>query len=113
MAQTATLSRPAYGKRYARPAIRNAMIVDGHGTPTSGPKDIILENNMITAVVPFDPVALQVGRIGAGDDACSICQIDGFGMLRELDCTKEAGLSPINVIQHATGNNAQILGIRR
>ncbi len=61
-AQTATPTRPAHGKRYARLAIRNAMIVDGNGTPASGPKDIIIENNMITAIVPFDPVASQGGR---------------------------------------------------
>ena len=61
-AQTATPTRPAHGKRYARLAIRNAMIVDGNGTPASGPKDIIVENNIITAVVPFDPVASQGGR---------------------------------------------------
>ncbi len=53
---------PTHGKRYARLAIRNAMIVDGNGTPASGPKDIIIENNLITAVVPFDPVASQGGR---------------------------------------------------
>ena len=61
-AQTATPTRPTHGKRYARLAIRNAMIVDGNGTPASGPKDIIIENNMITAIVPFDPVASQGGR---------------------------------------------------
>lgn len=61
-AQTATPARPTHGKRYARLAIRNAMIVDGNGTPASGPKDIIIENNTITAVVPFDPVASQGGR---------------------------------------------------
>ncbi len=61
-AQTATPTRPTHGKRYARLAIRNAMIVDGNGTPASGPKDIIIENNIITAIVPFDPVASQGGR---------------------------------------------------
>jgi imidazolonepropionase-like amidohydrolase len=53
---------PAHGKRYARLAIRNAMIVDGNGTPASGPKDIIIENDRITAVMPFDPVSSQGGR---------------------------------------------------
>src|SRR5581483_11086293 len=59
-AQSATA--PVNGTRYPRLAIRNAMIVDGNGTPASGPKDIIIENNKITAVVPLDPVALQNGR---------------------------------------------------
>ncbi len=40
-----------------------------------------------------------------------IYQIYGFGLLRELELHEEAGFSPIKVIQHATGNNARILGI--
>src|ERR1700760_96873 len=53
---------PVNGKRYPRLAIRNAMIVDGNGTPASGPKDIIIENNRTTAVIPLDPVTLANGR---------------------------------------------------
>jgi cytosine/adenosine deaminase-related metal-dependent hydrolase len=55
---------PTHGKRYARLAIRNATIIDGNGTPAAGPKDIIIENDRIVAVVPFDTVALQNGRGG-------------------------------------------------
>ncbi|HXI92232.1 MAG TPA: amidohydrolase, partial [Blastocatellia bacterium] len=50
------------GKRYSRLVIRNAMIVDGNGTPASGPKDIVIEGNTIAEVVPLDPVALRQGR---------------------------------------------------
>ena len=50
------------------------------------------------------------GLIGAGDDAGFIYQMYGFGLLRELELHQEAGFSPIKVIQHATGNNARILG---
>jgi cytosine/adenosine deaminase-related metal-dependent hydrolase len=53
---------PATGKRYPRLVIRSAMIVDGNGTPASGPKDIVIEGNMITDIVPLDPVALKAGR---------------------------------------------------
>lgn len=52
----------ASGKRYPRLVIRNAMIVDGNGTPASGPKDIVVEGNTIAEVVPLDPVALREGR---------------------------------------------------
>ncbi len=38
------------GKRYPRIVIRGAMVVDGSGTPASGPKDIVIENNMIADV---------------------------------------------------------------
>ena len=50
------------------------------------------------------------GVIGAGDDAGFIYQMYGFGMIRELELHQEAGFQPLKVIQHATGNNAQILG---
>jgi len=50
------------------------------------------------------------GTIGAGDDAGFIYQIYGFGLIRELELHQEAGFHPIKVIQHATGNNAKILG---
>ena len=53
------------------------------------------------------------GLIGAGDDAGFIYQIYGFGLLRELELEEEAGFHPIKVIQHATGNNAKILGMER
>ncbi|MEW6211021.1 MAG: amidohydrolase family protein [Acidobacteriota bacterium] len=50
------------GKRYPRLVIRNATIVDGNGTPASGPKDIVIEGNRIAEVVPLDPVALKERR---------------------------------------------------
>jgi Amidohydrolase family len=57
------------GKRYQRLVIRNATIVDGNGTPASGPKDIVIEGNKILEVVALDPVALSQGRAkrAAGD----------------------------------------------
>jgi imidazolonepropionase-like amidohydrolase len=51
------------------------------------------------------------GLIGAGDDAGFIYQMYGFGLLRELELHEEAGFNPIKVIQHATGNNAKIIGM--
>ena len=46
------------GKRYQRFIIRNATIVDGNGTPASGPSDIVIEGNKIVDVVPLDLVAI-------------------------------------------------------
>lgn len=71
LAQTA----PESGKRYARLAIRNAMVADGNGAPASGPKDILIENNRITAVVALDPVALNHGARRPTADA----EIDARG----------------------------------
>src|SRR5215510_12019229 len=50
------------GKRYPRLVIRNAMVVDGNGTPASGPKDIVIEGNTISEVVPLDPVAVKADK---------------------------------------------------
>lgn len=50
------------------------------------------------------------GVIGAGEDAGFIYQMYGFGLIRELELHQEAGFHPIKVIQHATGNNARLLG---
>jgi hypothetical protein len=50
------------------------------------------------------------GLIGVGDDAGFIYQMYGFGLLRELELHQEAGFNTIKVIQHATFNNARILG---
>lgn len=49
------------GKRYGRVVIRNAVIIDGNGTPASGPKDIVIENDRITEIVGLDPVAVKEG----------------------------------------------------
>ncbi len=41
-----------HGKRSARLIIRNALVVDGMGTPASGPYDIVIDNNRITQMIP-------------------------------------------------------------
>lgn len=50
------------------------------------------------------------GVIGAGEDAGFIYQMYGFGLIREMELHQEAGFHPLKVIQHATGNNAKIMG---
>src|SRR3712207_1314033 len=55
-------TRLTSGVRVPRLAIRNATIVDGNGTPASGPADILVEGQRITRVVFLDPVALRSGR---------------------------------------------------
>jgi cytosine/adenosine deaminase-related metal-dependent hydrolase len=60
-AQT-TPRAPRHGERSPRLAIRNALIVEGNGTPASGPFDIVLEGNTIAQIVALDPVAVREGR---------------------------------------------------
>jgi len=50
------------------------------------------------------------GIIIVGEDAGFIYQIQGFGLIRELELHQEAGFHPLKVIQHATGNAAKVLG---
>jgi hypothetical protein len=54
--------------------------------------------------------SLKGGVIGAGEDAGYIYMMYGFSLIRELELHREAGFHPIDVIKHATGNNATILG---
>jgi len=63
-ATAAAQTAPTSGRRVRRLLIHNAIVVDGNGTPASGPKDILVENNLITDVIPLDPVAM--GRGGRG-----------------------------------------------
>ena len=50
------------------------------------------------------------GLIGVGEDAGFIYQMYGFGVIREMELHQEAGFHPLKVVQHATVNNARILG---
>ena len=51
------------------------------------------------------------GVIGTGEDAGFIYQVYGFGFVRELELHQEAGFHPLDVVKHATGNGAAILGL--
>lgn len=53
---------PTNGQRVPSLVIRNATIIDGNGTPASGPADILIEGKRITRVVFLDPVAVRAGR---------------------------------------------------
>ena len=71
LAGAASAQVPANGKRVHRLLIHNAIVVDGNGTPASGPKDILIEDNVIADVIALDPVAVARGggRRGAAPDA--------------------------------------------
>jgi len=67
-AQTVVAGAPQvpalHGKRAARLIIRNALVIDGMGTPASGPYDIVIDNNRISQIVPSGGDAIQ-NAIGA------------------------------------------------
>lgn len=51
------------------------------------------------------------GRVTTGSDSGYIYKIYGFGYIRELELLREAGFNPWEVIQAATLNGAQALGM--
>ena len=53
----------------------------------------------------------QGGRVTAGSDSGFIYKTYGFGYIQELELLQEAGLQPLEVIQAATLNGAEALGL--
>jgi len=51
------------------------------------------------------------GRVAAGSDSGFIYNLYGFGYIRELELLQEAGFHPLEVIQAATYNGAELLGV--
>lgn len=51
------------------------------------------------------------GRVAAGSDAGFIFKLFGFAYIRELELLQEAGFHPLEVIQSATLNGAQLLNM--
>ena len=51
------------------------------------------------------------GRVTAGSDSGFIFKTYGFGFIQELELLQEAGLNPLEVIQAATWNGAEALGM--
>ncbi|MBI4908583.1 MAG: amidohydrolase family protein [Acidobacteria bacterium] len=48
---------PEHGKRYNRLIIRNAIVVEGNGTPAAGPRDILIEGSKISNITGSRPAA--------------------------------------------------------
>ena len=51
------------------------------------------------------------GRVAAGSDAGFIFKLFGFAYIRELELLQEAGFHPLEVIQAATLNGAELIGM--
>lgn len=62
--QPAATTAASRGERYPRLVIRNAMVINGRGTPAEGPVDIVVTGDTIADVIPVDPVSL--GLYGRG-----------------------------------------------
>lgn len=55
----------------------------------------------------------QGGRVTVGTDAGFIYQLFGFAFVREMELLREAGFHPLEVVQAATLNGAQALGMEK
>ena len=67
------------GQQYSRLVIRNAMLINGRGTPTEGPVDIVIDKDTIADIVPTDGVSMRnYGRGWKRPDGDRI--IDATGM---------------------------------
>ena len=51
------------------------------------------------------------GRVTTGSDSGFIYKLFGFGYIRELELLQEAGFHPLEVVQAATMNGAELLGM--
>lgn len=51
------------------------------------------------------------GRVTTGSDTGFIYKVYGFGYIRELELLQEAGFHPLEVLQSATVNGAELLGM--
>ncbi|HSG90058.1 MAG TPA: amidohydrolase family protein [Pseudomonadales bacterium] len=51
------------------------------------------------------------GRVAAGSDSGFIFKLFGFGYVRELEMLQEAGFHPLEALQAATLNGAELLGM--
>ena len=47
------------GGPYDRLVIRNVMVIPGHGGPPAGPYDVVIRQNVIDQLIPFDPVSAE------------------------------------------------------
>jgi hypothetical protein len=76
VAQTGSFGELADGP-YDRLVIRGAKVIKGHGGPPVGPYDIVIEEDTIAEMIPFDPVSAE--RRGESDRPTGDRVIDASG----------------------------------
>ncbi len=62
---------------YNRLVIRGAMVIPGHGGPPAGPYDIVIERNVITEMIPFDPVSAESRGASSRPTGDRVIEADG------------------------------------
>ncbi len=73
--------------------------------------EIAWKNNFAQWMAFLNDYKNHGGRVTTGSDSGYIFKIYGFGYIRELELLREAGFNALEVIQAATINGAQALGM--
>ena len=103
-------------KEYLHPAVEEYFKPnpDYHGSyhqNWSTTDEIFWRENYRLWMEAIREFAKMGGVVGVGEDAGFIYMLYGFSVIRELELHQEAGFHPIDVVMHATYNNARILGL--
>ena len=101
---------------YLHPALERFFepSLDNHGSYFVGwtnTQEVRWRRNYRVWMDALRDFGIKGGRITTGDDAGYIYSVYGFGLVRELELQEEAGFHPLEVIKHATGNGAALLGL--
>jgi hypothetical protein len=105
-----------YFKDYLHPTVESFFVPNpkNHGSYFIGwtsTDEVFWKENFRIWMKALRAFEQRGGLIGAGEDAGFIYRLYGFGLIRELELHQEAGFHPLKVIQHATVNNARIMGM--
>lgn len=73
--------------------------------------EVAWRNNFILWMQFINDYKNAGGRVAAGSDAGFIFKLYGFAYVRELELLQEAGFHPLEVLQAATLNGAELLGL--
>jgi imidazolonepropionase-like amidohydrolase len=73
--------------------------------------EVAWRNNFLLWMAFINDYKNHGGRVAAGSDAGFIFKLFGFSYIRELELLQEAGFHPLEVIQAATLNGAELVGL--
>ncbi len=101
---------------YTWPALARFFLPDPklHGSYhfdwTTG-HEVAWRNNFLRWMTFVNDYKNAGGRVVTGSDSGFIFKLYGFGYIRELELLQEAGFHPLEVIQAATLNGAELMGM--
>ena len=98
---------PSLWKFYAPSKISHGSYWHYWGTE----QEVVWKENYLLWMTFINEYKNRGGRVTAGSDSGYIYQLYGFAYIRELELLREAGFHPLEVIQSATLNGAEALGI--